>query len=103
MKLNAKLIMGAVGQVNAASRIGHRGEGVVDLLPLMGVFAAVMHGIGKGYRLMQAAAKVENPAGASTFLYVANNYPFLSAAWFWTVRDDADGRHGSCSSFSISQ
>ena len=70
MKLNVELVIGTVGQIHAAGRVGHRDEGVVDLLPLTGSLAVVMHGIGKEYRLVQAAAKVENLAGTSALFTV---------------------------------
>ena len=60
----------AKSDIHAAGRVGHRDEGVVDLLPLTGSLAVVMHGIGKEYRLVQAAAKVENLAGTSALFTV---------------------------------
>ena len=70
MKLNVELVIGTVGQIHAAGRVGHRDEGVIDLLPLTGSLAVVMHGIGKEYRLVQAAAKVENLAGTGALFTV---------------------------------
>ena len=60
----------AKSDIHAAGRVGHRDESVVDLLPLTGSLAVVMHGIGKEYRLVQAAAKVENLAGTSALFTV---------------------------------
>ena len=70
VKLNVEFIVGAVCQINTAGRIGHRDEGIVDLLPLTSDLTVVMNRIGEEYRLVKTAAKVKNLAGASALLAV---------------------------------